>query len=187
MELQNHMHKSATTGDKEIFSKVITFQIKAAVTAGNRGAMILWQFYHHNSTLKVLFNSCIQIPSSDISIAVFTTNQLPIQTGCESLRIILKLRTAYCVKVKSNCLFIWNKCPSNEKFWQAGLIISKINFSEFEYHKLTEGDNQMNKLNKSIQNFQEYLKIFSSGIEKGAHLTRLAVQEPLGRWCERKN
>ena len=43
----------------------------------------------------------------------------------------------------------------------------------------------MNTLNKSIQNFQEYLKIFSSGIEKGAHLTRLAVQEPLGRSHER--
>ena len=43
----------------------------------------------------------------------------------------------------------------------------------------------MNTLNKSIQNFQEYLKIFSSGIEKGAHLTRLAVQEPLGRSRER--
>ena len=43
----------------------------------------------------------------------------------------------------------------------------------------------MNKLNKSIQNFQEYLEEFQEYIEKGAHLTRLAVQEPLGRSHER--
>ena len=103
-----------------------------------------------------------------------------------SFRVVLKLRTA-CVKLKVTvCLFGINVHQmKSSDVRQAGLIISKINFSEFEYHKLTEGDNQMNTLNKSIQNFQEYLKIFSSGIEKGAHLTRLAVQEPLGRSHER--
>ena len=48
---------------------------------------------------------------------------------------------------------------------------------EYNYHNITSG----NKKFKNIQNPKDYLKIFRDGIEKGGHLTRLAVQEPLGR------
>ena len=51
-------------------------------------------------------------------------------------------------------------------------------FSEFKYHNITSGSN--NILFKSIRNPGEYLHTFRESIAKGAQLTRLAVQEPLG-------
>ena len=51
-------------------------------------------------------------------------------------------------------------------------------FSEFNYHNITSGNNKT--LFKNIRNPGEYLRTFRDSIAKGAHLTRLAVQEPLG-------
>lgn len=50
--------------------------------------------------------------------------------------------------------------------------------AEYKYHNITSKDNK--KLRELIKNFEEYLAVFQPQIEKGAHLTRLAVQEPLG-------
>ena len=47
--------------------------------------------------------------------------------------------------------------------------------AEFLYHNITTKQKFGN-----FNNFEEYLAMFKDGIEKGAQLTRLAVQEPLG-------
>ena len=48
--------------------------------------------------------------------------------------------------------------------------------AEFKYHKLTQIGNGL----KNISSYTAYLEKFREGIENGATLTRLAVQEPLG-------
>ena len=58
-------------------------------------------------------------------------------------------------------------------------IISFL-FSEFNYHNITSGNNI--HLFKTIRTPFEYLHTFRESIAKGAHLTRLAVQEPLGKF-----
>ena len=50
--------------------------------------------------------------------------------------------------------------------------------AEFKYHNITSKDNKT--LKKKLKNFEDYLAFFQPQIEKGAQLTRLAVQEPLG-------
>ena len=55
--------------------------------------------------------------------------------------------------------------------------------AEFKYHKLTQQGNRL----KNITNSTVYLDKFREGIENGAQLTRLAVQEPLGHMILKVN
>jgi hypothetical protein len=56
------------------------------------------------------------------------------------------------------------------------LTSEKYVAAEFNYHKLTQTGNKMFNISDS----KAYLEKFRVLIEKGAQLTRLAVQEPLG-------